>query len=384
MSGFGVYETLRILVPGWFVAAFLNAGTRLAFGATPVDLPADVAAFTQLLENPLANLGVALVAGLLLYAMDLPTKAGVYLVGDPDNGKEPPSRHLRRMLTNDELKDRSLSLYFLLQDEFMHQATHRKVYLFGSLYRIFVDLRVLAAISLVAFVIVGSSSAPIRQVPFAPTAWLLLLAAVWLAPYAYDWGQHAINSVRKHEDSLGDFLSRRRAELSLWPLVVFMLLVNALAAAFVRLGGALLLLGVAMAVVGVGVWLRAELGGSTEKRWAGIWWWIASRAGAPSQRIFTSHQRAFFDVATYLPWVVVASILTPGTDEGGPWVLAWLAFLLPLSLVLGFHKHEDRLRNSYGDQNMWLDLHSAEIEEVDRQGRFPVTWWNSADQAPLK
>lgn len=384
MSGFGLYETLRILVPGWFVVAFLDAGTRLAFGDTPMDLTPDAAAFVEFLENPLVGLGVALLAGLLLYAMDLPSKTVVYRFGDPDKGKEPPSRHLSQMLSNDQLKRRALSIYFFLQDEFMNQEAHRKVYLFGSLYRIFVDLRILAAISFVATVTVGLSNSSATPVQLPPTGWLLVITALWIAPYLYDVGQHAVNSVSKHQDSLRSFLGRRREELALFPLVVIAFLGNAAATALILSGGARRPTGILLAIFGVGVWLRMDLGKPSEGRWSGFWWWAARRLGASDERTATTHQRALLDVATYLPWVVGASLLSPGTEQAGPWVLAWLAFLLPLSLVLGYHKHEDRLRNSFGDQNTWLDLHSAEIEELDRQGRLPLRWWNGADQAPQR
>jgi hypothetical protein len=169
--------------------------------------------FVSVLESPLWALGIALVAGLLLYAIDIPARTYLMRVGDPPAGKGLPSRHLGEMLSSEALKDREMSVYFLLLDRFMHPETHRRIYLFGSLFRVFVDLRILAGFFFVLSVLAGllAGSADIRHTALSVelATWTTLTLAIWVVAYLYGFGQHAMNSAPKNHTGLKDLLKRR-------------------------------------------------------------------------------------------------------------------------------------------------------------------------------
>ena len=379
MTGLGLYETLRILVPGWFVVAFLDVGVRLALNEAPLASMETVANFLEVIESPFIALGVALIAGLILYAIDVPARTHVMRVGDPPSGKGLPSWHLSKMLSNEVFEGREMSVYFLLLDRYMHPETHRRIYLFGSLFRIFVDLRILAGLFFVLSVMSGlfvqTPHPRLSVITREFVVWTVLTAGIWMSGYAYGIGQHAINSTRKHRSTIVQFLKRHGpSTFMIWPIALLTLAVNTLAVAM-SVSGAPLLGTAAVSAVGFALWLRLEIGPPAGiEYWPGVWWRIVQLTGVRLDEGLTSHHRAFLDIATFAPWLVAAAYLTEALGRQAGWVAAWLALLLPLGLILGFHKHEDRLRNAYGDQNSWLDLHSAEIQKLDQTGQLPSNW----------
>jgi hypothetical protein len=355
----------------------MDAGLRLAFPLT-IASAEGAADLLEVLENPLLALGIALVAGLLLYAIDIPAKTHVMRVGDPARGKGLPSTHLSQMLSNTIYDGQETSLYFLLQDRYMHPETHRRIYLFGSLFRIFVDLRVLAGFFLLISTISGFMVRPTMGSPpeiHPLSVWTALTAGVWVTGYFYGIGQHAINSAKKHKSGLSDFVKRHAPKaLRIWPIATLVLAVNALAVAL-TISASPVLAVVVVGAVGFALWLRTEVGPPNGlDYWPGVWWRLVRATGAALDSGLSVHQRAILDIATFGPWLVAANYLVAALGREPQWITAWLVFLLPIGLVLGFHKHEDRLRNSYGDQNTWLDLHKAEVAKLNDSGELPEKW----------
>lgn len=366
-------------MPGWFVVAFLDVGSRLAFGESPLVSQGAVAEFLNVLESPLWALGIALVAGLLLYAIDVPARTYLMRVGDPAAGKGLPSRHLGEMLSSEALREREMSVYFLLLDRYMHPETHRRIYLFGSLFRVFVDLRILAGfffvLSLVAGLLAGSGDIRLTALSEELATWTTLTMALWVAAYFYGFGQHAMNSARKHRTGIKDFLERHGPEiLKIWPIALLLVAVNMFSVAM-ALSGLQVLVTVVGSALGFGLWLRLEIGPPPGLGyWPGVWWRAVQFTGVKVDNGLSAHQRAVVDLAEFGPWLLAAPFLVHALGREASWVSAWLVFLVPIGLVLGFHKHEDRLRNTYGDQITWLDLHSDEIRRLDERGQLPSDW----------
>jgi len=371
MAGLGLYETLRILIPGWIAVAAVDVGARLALGESALEADGGTEGLVALIERPVVAFGLALMAGLLLYAIDMPAKT--YPLHNP------PSAHLREMLTNPDLEKRSTSLYFQLQDEFMPVEMRRNVYLFGSIYRVFVDLRVIAVLGFVLSVFAGLIAVDSGRADISgeATLWFLVTAMVWMSFYLLDFGQHVIRSSARHRTSAVEaFRKHTRQTMNVWKLAVLVFVLSGVAVGLPTVAGASGMLWIPLGVIAMALWLRGEIGvPGKHDGWNGVWGSVLGGLGAPAGQALTSHQRALVDVAMLSPWLAAASYVGAQHGRAAPWLLVWLSFLLVASIVLGTHKHENRIQDAFGDQRMWLDLHATEIQELDSAGTNPARWW---------
>lgn len=144
---FGVYELFRIVLPGFFcisllcIVLFLFVPTRQEF--------------TNLMQHSIFSFVVpatGLFIGLVLYAVDYPSTTGFYKKNIVPNM---PSSYLKEILCDKcsasckkRIKDSkdAFHTYFYLFNEHFSTSAQQRVYYFGSVYRIFADIRVMSGI----------------------------------------------------------------------------------------------------------------------------------------------------------------------------------------------------------------------------------------------
>lgn len=137
--------TLKKVIPGSIAVAVLAAVLRLATGEGALLSGGPFAEVIAALQGT-TFLFAALVAGFILYLIDLPSRSRLSQEGDPDAGYQLPTNRLREMVKDTQLESKSFSLYFILSDGKLPAELHRRVYFFGGMFRIYFDLRVLAVV----------------------------------------------------------------------------------------------------------------------------------------------------------------------------------------------------------------------------------------------
>ncbi len=372
MSGFSLYETLRIFVPGALGVLIADLTVRLATGPDVfAPAPGFATDVVETLESTGPFAGLALFLGLLLYLVDLPTRTRIY-GGDPDQGSPLPTRTLGTMLSGTGLEDDALGLYFVLSDKYLPEEMHRRVYLFGSLFRVYVDLRVLAATALVGgtllAVISARRSAGLDELGAGALAFVAAGVALAIVAAVALFGARA-QAVRGRPRSGAQPATPVGPSvviLGLGALAVVLGLVLEAPAAYVSLvpGGAAL-----------AVWWAIEIGppAPSERTWrAAVFERLGvDRVAAPQ---FSVAQRVVTELALVAPPLAAASAaaVLQGRPEGS--VIAWALLAVPATAIMSIRKHERRLLGIYADQSRWLELQKPKIMEIARTGTLPDKW----------
>lgn len=384
MSGFGFYETLRIFVPGVLAVVIVDLVARLLSGPVALGATGDLEALINAIETAPIYIGAALVAGLLLYLIDIPSKLRLHREGDPHNNFQLPSNYLAEALEGGNAPGRPLSIYFVLSDAYLPTELHRRVYLFGSLYRIYVDLRTLLALG----------------VALGPAIWLLLfryetitasLGMFTNAPSEVLTGFGIILLLLSFSVVLGladtlDYLARpkRRGgkggplkrligalkEMSRICIVLPLLI----------LGGGLLsatghivlgILGLAVTFVGFMLWMSVEVGPLDDQDPQAT---LRARVLAkllpirPERTHYPTPYRLVSDLSLIWPAGLLALFAGFQAGRSPTELLAWAVLIVPMSAILGFRKHEQRMLSVYADQVTWLRMHSKELENLAQEG----------------
>jgi len=404
MSGFGLYETLRILVPGGLAAAAVSLVLRLAAGEGPLLADGRFASTINALQGA-SFLLVAVSLGFLLYLVDLPTRARIYTNGDPQNHIPLPSNKLRDMIDGSSLARRSLSLYFLLSDAHLPTELHRRIYFFGGIYRIFFDARLITG----AGVIVGGVLAGASATPGIPKeAWQHLLMVIALLAFALFFigtaqgRQRASHKAKYWREQLAsgakapdqaaiekDYKSRRNGAITtILPATIAIVVLGTVSAAMAtsnnrwwQLGG------FAGSVAVLCLWGATEMGPPTPEqsnssdkpyREPTLRQRVLRRLSLPGrdEAQYLPIQRGTFDLAAFTPSLLVAGLAAHEQSRSAAAVLLWALLLLPAVIVMAMRKHEIRLLNAYQDQLLWLTLNEQKIKEVaDRNGLGPNDWY---------
>ena len=171
-SSFGAYETVRILVPGYYFATLLMCLTWAmaeAFGRH-VDLEG--------LQLLIIFTGVGLIAGLTLYAKESTKRRKAFQENQPSLYLKTKARATADLPMMEEADARQL--YFYILNNHIPPVFHGKIFFFGTIYHIMIQIRrtslwfaVLATLSAVAF----SVSSPDGQIVNTLS---LLASIVWL------------------------------------------------------------------------------------------------------------------------------------------------------------------------------------------------------------
>ncbi len=128
---FGWYETLRILVPGYyfiFVSTVYAAAFSLSispFNAWEIGVPAFLIG--------------GLLAGLTLYAKESPKKRKAFQSNQPSQFILDRSRRVKDAPAMDEHEARQM--YFYLLNHYIPQGFEEKIFFFGTIYHIMISIR---------------------------------------------------------------------------------------------------------------------------------------------------------------------------------------------------------------------------------------------------
>ncbi len=131
-SSFGLYESLRILIPGFYFA------TLFAFFCWCFLMPYAglmIGEFSLIL----LFLFVSVVSGLTMYAKETAKRRKAFLENQPSNFLKERSK----LLKNTELLDDTSArrLYFYILNNHVPQNFHDKIFFFGTIYHIMILLR---------------------------------------------------------------------------------------------------------------------------------------------------------------------------------------------------------------------------------------------------
>ena len=277
MSGFTLYETLRIFLPGALGTLVLDLVLRFAVGPNVFAADGGVRVAVLTLQSPLVAIAAATFLGLGFYMIDLPTKTRLYKEGYDPKRFRLPSMTLSDHLKGTPLGDypKSLSLYFLISDRYLPPEFHKRVYLFGSLYRVYVDLRFLLAVAGTLGISSGLMIAS-RKSGFDPTPsfdgdaslWTIAVIGSVLLAGSYGVAFYSFAVMAKYDvRELGRRL--RREAMAIAGCCVGLLLLGFLGTARPLSGELLLgLIGQILAVGAIALWTWVEIGPPGRFRWS--------------------------------------------------------------------------------------------------------------------
>ncbi|WP_139278871.1 hypothetical protein [Rhodococcus ruber] len=378
MTGFGLYETLRIFLPGAVAAVVLNLILRLATGSGVMYAGGPAAPLIDALTG-FSFVFVALAFGFLIYVTDLPVRTRLHAEGDPKNGYEMPAATLQRILRSASgsqkqlLIDRDRSIYFLLTDTHLPAELHRRVYFFGSMFKLYFDVRFLMMLALafgpaVGFAISHGNPAPFTinwsYMPSVSVCLFFVLIAGVLAERNHAKASIARHGATPYWKELGDAVKGTMlgalvisaAQLIGWFLVA-------------QPSWGLSALGLLLCAISMILWAFFEMGPPSGNFNTNT---IAkSTIRTPVLRVlkckdserpqFYPAQRMLIDFALVAPALGGAASLAVLQDRS-PWtVLFWGAFAGIATLILTVRKHEVQLLRSFRDQSTWLELNRRAI-----------------------
>jgi hypothetical protein len=176
-STFGIYESVRILVPGFYFA------TLCLFAYWSFLLP-----YTGTLDSGLPRIllfvFIAVVSGLTMYAKETAKRRKAFLENQPSNFLKERSKLLKNTVLLDDTSARRL--YFHILNTNVSPSFHDKIFFFGTIYHIMILLRrttfwfAIAALAGI-FIQLATSHPLADQAPsvvFAVSVWLIYLLNV--------------------------------------------------------------------------------------------------------------------------------------------------------------------------------------------------------------
>jgi hypothetical protein len=132
-SSFGSYESIRIFAPGFYFAAllmsYLWAGSRSLF--PPFELEGIPLFFIFL--------AVAMVSGLTLYAKESTKRRKAFLENQPSLWIKNRARAMTDLAPLEDAEARRL--YFYILNNHMPSVFHEKIFFFGTIYHIMIQIR---------------------------------------------------------------------------------------------------------------------------------------------------------------------------------------------------------------------------------------------------
>lgn len=400
MSGFTLYETLRILVPG-LLATLIGRSVLWIVGATS---GVEIAKRLPMIDSTSFSLSLSLLLGLLLYSFDLPSRLMISKEGS-GWGKLPSNKLLEILGNGTVWGDTPFGLYFLLSDRYLPAETHRRVYLFGSLFRVFVDLRFLLGIATATGCALSLSVA--NRTAHLEWSWeatifaLLPLMGVALMGIPGE-RDHKRNKLLKNDElsnSLGEYEKTRNAGIARLGVLYFSIFAtgSGAVASLLAASAPLTIVAVVLAGVSVAMWFWIEIGKPSEQKHAKestapngqqigpdstIPWNTTDARSYVMLKLGVDHhepnfwpvQRTIADIVFFAPWIAAASITIALSGAHKETVLLWALLILPCSLIAAVRKHEIRLLATYREQSNWLEHHSADVKTIASTGKLPDQW----------
>ena len=177
-SSFGGYEAMRILVPGYYFATLLMCLTWAlagAFGRT-VEMVG--------LQLLLVFIGVGLIAGLTLYAKEGTKRRKAFQENQPSLYLKSKARAMSDLPVMEEADARQL--YFYILNNYIPSVFHEKIFFFGTIYHIMIQIRrtslwfaVLATLSAAGYAYGSPNGQMVSTLSlFATIVWLIYLLNV--------------------------------------------------------------------------------------------------------------------------------------------------------------------------------------------------------------
>ncbi|MEP0821220.1 MAG: hypothetical protein HRF44_00075 [Ignavibacterium sp.] len=168
---FGTHEWIRILFPGFFFAVLLTLLTT-TFVSRYVDFSPGH------FEAALFFLGVTVTSGLMMYARETPKRRKAFQENQPSKYLSAKARTMKDMELMDD--DQSRRLYFYILNNHIPPLFHEKIFFFGTIYSIMVQVRR----TLFWFAIIGTAAIGFqlsRGLPFMEQQGLLVFTlVVWI------------------------------------------------------------------------------------------------------------------------------------------------------------------------------------------------------------
>lgn len=131
-SSFGLYEATRILVPGFYFAS-LCALLFCTFVSRYIPLSSDHGYFIILF------LFLIIVSGLTMYAKETTKRRRAFIENQPSAFlQDIARRHSATQMLNEA---EARQLYFYILNHFIPPAFHEKVFFFGTVYHIMIQIR---------------------------------------------------------------------------------------------------------------------------------------------------------------------------------------------------------------------------------------------------
>ncbi|MFP3881930.1 MAG: hypothetical protein ACLFWH_06380 [Actinomycetota bacterium] len=377
MTGFTIYETLRIFTPGALAVVVLDISLRLSTGQAVV-APFGVGpeSVVEAIEAVATFVLLALILGLFLYLLDFPERLRIFK-GDPTWAVQ-PSKAMKEIIadTPDSVRERyehdALSLYFLFSDRYLPDDLHKRIYLFGAIYKIFVDLRLLSVAALVISIPLAISAVRSdgSQAVSDSLSLTSALAVVPILIYVALMGAIAARTRHvRHLENPSDAPTPNPSLSAVCVLSLFLLASFSIWVA-VALPPSASWVSIVPALATLAYWFWFEVGpprmgskGARTVRWRDKVL-MALGCEASDRPQFTSVQRTFLDIAVFGPFLVGASAAGALLGRSPSAVLAWGILIAPATLIMTNRKHEERLLGAYRHQVAWVHLHEAKIREI--------------------
>jgi len=157
-SSFGLYEATRILVPGFYFAS-LSAMFFSTFVSRYLSLPVDHGYFVILF------LFLMIISGLTMYAKETTKRRRAFIENQPSAFLQDIARRNSATQMLDESEARQL--YFYILNHFIPSAFHEKVFFFGIVYHIMIQIRRtsfwFAILSLICLAVQTASGATLME-----------------------------------------------------------------------------------------------------------------------------------------------------------------------------------------------------------------------------
>jgi hypothetical protein len=177
-SSFGAYEAARIVVPGYYFASLLMCFTWIL--ATAFDRQVQIDG----MELLLLFAGVGLIAGLTLYAKESTKRRKAFQENQPSLYLKTKARSMTDLPVMEETVARQL--YFYILNNYIPAIFHEKIFYFGTIYHIMIQIRrtslwfaVLATLTTIARAISSpSGEATTLLALFATVVWLVYILNV--------------------------------------------------------------------------------------------------------------------------------------------------------------------------------------------------------------
>jgi hypothetical protein len=394
VSGFTIYETLRIFIPGGMTLLIVDLSLRLATGTPESDVapgwPSDI---SSAIESGTGFVALSVVVGLFLYMIDLPERLRV-VAGDPTRGYERPSAVFSEMLRvhNSTFGNRkygdemALSLFFAIIDKYMPEELHKRIYLFGALFKIFADLRAVLTAALLlgvpASIAYGTTDGRgvhdlslNAQASISVFIVLLALLALGIAGHL-----RFRMDLHRYERKSGQTVAAGPGASQLaFPMLLLAVLGTSAVALATNLAGPAGYSGVVVGALAWALWFSLETGPPEPGKtfgWRRFGEWNPVHHGLRSQLLsllgiketeapqLPILYRTFTDLAVYAPMLVGASIGAVFLDRRPTAVLGWGVIPVLAVLIMSNRKHERRQLNVYHDQAAFLKVSQEGITGV--------------------